>query len=94
MQITVDKKSHYVENPNLAKQLVEKFTLWANSVPAGSFATLYEVMNFSGHPSGIPLGTWMDPFEDGGIEGLELLTQYGPTCKASLGMPKMVHKLF
>ena len=93
MQITVDKKSHYATNPDLGKQLTEKVTLWAASVPAGTFATLAEVMNYEGFPSDMPVETWTDPFENGSVPQVELLTQYGPTCAVSFGMPKMVHKI-
>jgi hypothetical protein len=98
MSITVDKKIHYVSNPHLAEQLTQQITSWANSVPAGSFASFYEVMshgNPNGYPpKGTPLETWFDAFENGGIEGVELLDQSGPTCEQSFGLPKMVHKTF
>lgn len=96
-KITVSKQDLYTENPTLTEQLLKQYALWAGSVPAGSFATLHEVMSF-GHPNGypphkVPVDTWTDPFETGGIEGLELLDQQGPLCEQSFGLAKLVHKL-
>jgi len=90
--ITVDKQTHYDKNPGLSEEIAKKISHWASSVPVGKFATLAEVMNFDGYPN-VPLETWTDPFENGGVPGVELLTQFGPLPALSFGMPKMVHKL-
>jgi len=91
--IKVDKQSFYDDNPALLEQVVKKFTAWADSVPVGTCATLAEVMNTGGIPSGMPVEVWTDPFDNGGAPGLELVVQYGTLQEVSFGMPLMVKKI-
>lgn len=89
----ISKLSHYAKNPNLAGDLVTRIQSWADSVPSGTSEVLWKVMNFGGHPSFMPVETWMDPFKKGLVQGVELLPTYGPGEEHAFGMPHLVHKI-
>jgi hypothetical protein len=91
--IIVSKETVYDHHPDLSSKLAAHIKEWVNSVPSGTCVTLAEMMNFKGYPSGMPVETWTDPFEEtGSFAGVSLLVKQGPLMEMSFGMPKMVMK--